>query len=210
MLIVIAIMSVLLTVGAVGIAGITSGKSVASAVATTESLFEEARSIAVSKGTTAYVMVCNDDPSNVGTYLRRIVVGYKELNPDGTQSENIALSSKGMTLPDQTYFSQTFSLKNHQSGSGALEEKVIVASETVKAAYAGKYLVYEFNSEGICKTPGASFIVGSGARGMADNNPRVSGGAKRDFGGFVIWRNGRTSLFRSPDQMNIPPTVTTF
>jgi Tfp pilus assembly protein FimT len=210
MLIVIAIMSILLTVGAIGISGITSGKSVATAVANTEALFEEARSIAVSKGTTAYVMVCIDDPSNASTYLRRIVVGYKELNPDGTQSENIALSSKGMTLPDQTYFSQTYSLSNHQSGSGAFEEKPLVASETVKAAYAGKYLVYEFNSEGICKTPGASFIVGTGARGISDKNPRVTGGAKRDFGGFVIWRNGRTSLFRSPDQMNIPSSVTTF
>lgn len=210
MLIVIAIMSILLTVGAVGIGGITSGKSVASAVASTEALFEEARSIAVSKGTDAYVLVCVDDPSNANTYLRRIVVAYKELNPDGTKSENFALSSKGLTLPDQTYFSQSFSFSDQKAGSGTLPEILLQAGNTVKPTYAGRYLAYQFNSEGICTTPGASFVVGTGARGLTDQNPRATGGAKRDFGGFVIWRNGRTSLFRSPDQMNIPPSVTTF
>lgn len=210
MLIVIAIMSILLTVGAVGIGGITSGKSVASAVASTEALFEEARSIAVSKGTDAYVMVCIDDPSNASTYLRRIVIGYKELNPDGTKSDNWALSSKGMTLPDQIYFSQTYSFKDQKAGSGSLDEITLSVSDTVKQSYAGKYLVYGFNSEGICMSSGASFVVGTGARGLSDKNPRATGGAKRDFGGFVIWRNGRTSLFHSPDQMNIPSSVTTF
>lgn len=210
MLIVIAIMSILLTVGAVGISGLTSGKSVASAIASTEALFEEARSIAVSKGTDAYVMVSVDDPSNSSTYLRRIVVAYKELNPDGTKSDRYALSSKGLTLPDQTYFSQTFSFRDQRAASGSLDEINLQASDTVRQPYAGRYLAYQFNSEGICMTPGASFVIGSGARGLADKNPRVTGGGKRDFGGFVIWRNGRTSLFRSPDQMNIPPTVTTF
>lgn len=96
MLIVIAIMSILLTVGAVGIGGITSGKSVASAVSSTEALFEEARSIAVSKGTDAYVLVCVDDPSNANTYLRRIVVAYLELNPDGTKSDKFALRARAL------------------------------------------------------------------------------------------------------------------
>ncbi|OYV04830.1 MAG: hypothetical protein CFE26_14800 [Verrucomicrobiales bacterium VVV1] len=183
-------MSILLTVGAVGIGGITSGKSVASAVASTEALFEEARSIAVSKGTDAFVMVCVDDPSNSSTYLRRIVIGYYEINPDGTKSQTLALSSKGLTLPDQTYFSQSYSFKDQKAASGTLEQMNLTVSDTVKQSYAGNYMVYQFNSEGICMTPGASFVIGTGARGLTDKNPRVTGGAKRDFGGFVIWRNG--------------------
>lgn len=79
----------------------------------------------------------------------------------------------------------------------------------MKPTYAGRYLV-PVQLGRIRTTPGASFVVGTGARGLSDKNPRVTGGAKRDFGGFVIWRNGRTSLFRSPDQMNIPSSVTTF
>jgi hypothetical protein len=34
-----------------------------------------------------------------------------------------------------------------------------------------------------------------------NNLPKVTASAKRDFGGFVVWRNGRTSVFRSPEQM---------
>jgi prepilin-type N-terminal cleavage/methylation domain-containing protein len=211
MLIVIAIMSIMLTVGAIGIAGITGGKSVASAVATTEALFEEARIIAVSKGTTARVMVSVNDPGDAATYLRRIVVVYKEPNADGTSSTTWTLSSRGMTLPDQVYYSKTYSHKDQQAGSGDLEFFNLPEGKTVKKPFAGKYVYYEFNSEGICQTPGAGFIVGTGARGLNDESPRVTGSAKRDFGGFVVWRNGHTSILRGPDQMGFKDKdVTTF
>lgn len=210
MLIVIAIMSILLTVGAIGISGITSGKGVASAVASTEALFEQARSIAVSKGTTARVMVSVNDPTDSANYLRRIVVVYNELNADGTPSSNWTLSDRGLVLPDQVYFSKTYSVKDQKAGSGSLDEFDLPVGGSVKKPFAGKYVYYEFNSEGICKTAGASFVVGTGARGVSEPNPRASSGAKRDFGGFVVWRNGRTSLFRGPDQIGIPSSVTTF
>jgi len=210
MLIVIAIMSILLTVGAIGISGITGGKGVASAVASTEALFEQARSIAVSKGTTARVMVSVNDPADTANYLKRLVVVYKELNSDGTPSGNWALSDRGIVLPDQVYFSNTYSVKDQKAGTGALEVFDLPTGGSVKKPFAGKYVYYEFNSEGICTTSGASFIVGTGARGVTDQNPRVTSSAKRDFGGFVVWRNGRTSMFRGPDQMGIPSSVTTF
>jgi hypothetical protein len=72
-----------------------------------------------------------------------------------------------------------------------------------KAAYAGSYYYYEFNAEGICTTPGASFVVGAGSRSVKTptEKPRVTSAGKRDFGGFVVWRNGRTSVFRSPAQI---------
>jgi hypothetical protein len=81
-----------------------------------------------------------------------------------------------------------------------------------KAAFAGSYYYYEFNAEGICTTPGASFVVGAGARPVnkPEDKPRVTSSAARDFGGFVVWRNGSTSMFRSPDQMDIPDKVTQF
>ena len=43
---VIAIISVLMTAGAIGLGNLTAGKGTASAIATAESLFEEARTIA--------------------------------------------------------------------------------------------------------------------------------------------------------------------
>jgi hypothetical protein len=80
---------------------------------------------------------------------------------------------------------------------------------TGKTLVDGKYLVYEFNSEGICLTPGASFIIGTGVR-PDGQEPRATGEGKRDFAGFVVWRNGRTSLFRGPDEIGIPSDVTNF
>jgi hypothetical protein len=80
----------------------------------------------------------------------------------------------------------------------------------VNRDFLGSYVYYEFNSEGICTMPGASFIVGAGAREIGAIKPRVTAAAKKDFGGFVVWRNGRTSVFRSPDQMNLPSEVSNF
>jgi hypothetical protein len=155
-------------------------------------------------------MVSINDPADSANYLKRIVVVYNELNADGTASDDWTLSDRGLVLPDQVFFSRTFSVRNQQAGSGALDEFNLPTGASVKRPFAGRYLFYEFNAEGICTTSGASFILGTGARALSEANPRATSGSKRDFGGFVVWRNGRTSLFRGPDQMGIPTTVTNF
>ena len=114
------------------------------------------------------------------------------------------LSSRGTLLPDQVYYSQEFSKKS-LTGGGKLDEITDGKIKDAKDAYKGSYYIYQFNDQGICKTPGASFIIGNGTRNTGksalDQPPRVTADGKRDFGGFVIWRSGRTSLFRSTDQM---------
>lgn len=209
MLVVIAIMSILMTAGAIGLSGV-GGKGVTSGVAAAESLFDEARSIAVGQRTRARVLVAKNLTNNKADNLRRIVVVSEELNPDGTpKTGSWILSSRGTVLPDQTFFSQEFSKKDQKSGTG-LDTPVTLT--TTKSAYQGTYYAYEFNAEGICTTPGASFVVGSGVRPVnkPDDKPRITSSAKRDFGGFVVWRNGRTSMFRSPDQMDIPSAAKEF
>lgn len=200
MLVVIAIMSVLVTAGAIGLGSI-GGKGVSSGVASAESLFDEARSIAVGKRVKARVLIAKDLTNNPAENLRKIVVVSENLKEDGTVgSPPWVLTSRGVTLPDQVFFSQNFSKKDHETGSGDIDSETLTGA---KAAFAGTYFVYEFNSEGICTTPGASFIIGSGSRNLsnATAKPKLTAAGKRDFGGFVVWRNGRTSLFRSPDQM---------
>jgi len=222
MLVVIAIMSILMTAGAIGLGGM-GGKGVTSGVASAESLFDEARSTAVGQRINARVLIAKDLTNNIGDNLRRILILSEELNADGTRRLNADLtpkldkwvvSSRGALLPDQTFFSQIYS--KGESGSGNVKD-MDLPTPTGKTAstysYAGKYYYYEFNQEGICTTPGATFILGSGARkanaGAADK-PRVTASGKRDFGGFVVWRNGRTSVFRSADQMKIPNNATEF
>lgn len=208
LLVVIAIISILMTVGAIGIGGMTGGKGVTNGVATAEAVFDEARSIAVSKRTNARVLVSIQDPKNRDTYLRRVVVAYQDVDAAGNPSNTWTLASRGITLPEQTYFSRELSRKNHKSGGDKID--IMTLPATVKAEYRGEYLYYEFNGEGLCTTPGASFIIGTGARPNAAENPRTTASGKRDFGGFVIWRNGRTSMFRNPEQMDLPSSITNF
>jgi prepilin-type N-terminal cleavage/methylation domain-containing protein len=217
MLVVIAIISILMTAGSIGLSSM-GGKGVTSGVATAESLFDEARTTAVGRNIRACVLVGKTMTNNSADDLRKMVVAYEQVGADGkplnpnSSSPNWVLSSRGATLPDQTFFSTRFSKKDHAGGTGepeTISDTLIkdTSGGALKATspFKGTYYIYEFNSQGICKTPGASFIVGTGTRTLSKSStaapPRATASARRDFGGFVIWRNGRTSLFRSPEQM---------
>ena len=228
MLIIIAIISILMTLGAIGLGGL-GGKGVTSGVATAEALFDEARTTATGRNLRACVLVAKELDNNPADDLRRILVATESVKSDGTpeagpdEEPTWVLSSRGTLLPDQVFFSETLSKRNHSGGTGTIPE---VTGSKVKGAggsslsgtsvYKGTYFVYEFNAEGICATPGASFVIGNGSRrtneSAEDEPPRVNKSGKRDFGGFVVWRNGRTSVFRSPDQIseNLPETGSTF
>lgn len=210
LLVVIAIISILMTAGSIGLSSL-GGKGVTSGVATAESLFDEARSIAVGKNLRTCVLVAKKLTNNPADDLRRIVVASEPVDPNTgkpttAQGANPAweLTSRGAVLPEQTFFSSKHSKKNHTGGGGSINT---VTLNNVRNVYKGDYFIYEFNAQGICTTPGASFIIGSGSRNLtktADSQPpRVTSAGKRDFGGFVVWRNGRTSVFRSPDQIGI-------
>ena len=216
MIVVIAIIAVLATAGMIGLGG-TGGKSVTSAVATTESLFNEARELAVTKNLRTCVLIAENLTNNSAENLRRMVVAYEETNDDGTAKDpnnatpNWTLSSRGVTLPEQTFFSQKFSRKNHQAapplnpdGTNPNDIATTSALTAAKAAYQGTYYKYVFNNQGICDTPGASVVIGSGARNLksSTDKPVVTSAGQRDFGGFVVWRNGQTSVFRNPSQIS--------
>lgn len=203
MLVVIAIMAILMTAGAIGLSGM-GGKGVTSGVASAESLFDEARSLAVGQRTKARVLIAKDLNNAKADNLRRIVVVSAEIDPaTGLEKspQTWILSSRGTVLPDQVFFSKTYSKKDLAGAGGEINSMSLAG---VKAGYLGSYYYYEFNAEGICTTPGASFVIGSGARSASSptDPPKVTAAGKRDFGGFVVWRNGRTSVFRSPTQIS--------
>jgi len=203
LLTVIAVISILMTAGAIGIGGITGGKGVGSGVAQAEAIFDEARTIAVGNNTTARVLVAKSLPTPGGARrheadLRRVIIVSR--NPTTNQWE---VASRGIVLPDGVFFSQNFS----KSPTGSIPSE---SMDNLQAAFRGEYFFYEFNSEGISTNPGAGFVIGAGVWPPTESQPRVTSDAKRDFGGFVVWRNGRTSMFRSPSQMDIPSTVRNF
>lgn len=197
---VIAIITILMAAGAIGIGNLNAGKGVTSAVATSEALFEEARTIAVSKRCKARIMVDVDDVDS-DNYLRRVIIAHQKINDDGSvDPANWVLASRGYDMPKGTYFSNEFSA---QAGGGRIRE-VSLGGADVKADYQGNYAYYEFNGEGIFEDAGSSFVVGSGVRPKGQE-PKTTKGAGRDFAGFVVWRNGRTSNYRSPDQITSLP-----
>lgn len=209
MLVVVAIIAILLTVGAIGIAGV-GGKGVTSGVATVEALFDEARTTAVARNLRSCVLVAKVLDNNPGDDLRRVIVAYEETDPNtgaptdpSNPNPKWVVSSRGLVLPDQVYFSESLSKKDHQNGGDGPDT---VTLSDVKSNYVGEYYIYRFNGEGICLTPGASIVLGRGTRNPSKSSveapPRVTAAGKRDFGGFVIWRNGGTSTFRSPTQIS--------
>ena len=209
LLTVIAIISILMTVGAIGIGNLAAGKGVSTAVSSTEAIFDEARSMALSQRTTVRVLVNAVDPKDTESYLRRVIIAYRPVDEEGRIDNTMwEVANRGTLLPDQTYFSQDFSRRTNEPNAEPME-KMTLGSDA-RSSYRGDYFYYEFNSKGICTTPGATFVVGTGARPHGAPKARVTGSAKKEFGGFVIWRNGRTAQFRSPEQMNLPEKVSEF
>ncbi|MCU0781489.1 MAG: prepilin-type N-terminal cleavage/methylation domain-containing protein [Akkermansiaceae bacterium] len=208
LLTVIAIISVLMTVSVVGLNSLSGAKGVGTGVSTSEAVFEEARSLAVGRRTNAAVLISAQDPENRDTYLRRMLVVYKEVDPVTNQQQgDWKIHSRGATLPERVYFSRSLSKRNHKTGTGTI---ATTSLSGVGRDYSGEYYIYEFNSEGISTTPGASFVIGTGARSPGDKNPRVMASAKKDFGGFVIFRNGGTASFKDPEQIPVPNNIKTF
>ena len=201
---VIAIITILMAAGAIGIGNLNAGKGVTSAVATCEALFEEARTIAVSKRCKTRVMVDIDDNASEN-YLRRVVIAHQKINDDGSIDENTwVLAGRGYDMPKGTFFSKIYSKAVKNGSLSAVDEELMtMVNETGKvvAAYTGRYAFYEFNGEGVFQHAGSRFVIGSGVR-PNNGEPKTTRGASKDFGGFVIWRNGRTSVYRSPNQIS--------
>ena len=193
---VIAIITILMAAGAIGIGNLNAGKGVTSAVATSESLFEEARTIAVSKRCKARVLIDINDKASEN-YLTRIVIVHEKIKADGTVDSGVwIMANRGYQMPKGTFFSAQYSALK---AGGKIKEQTLGGAD-IKANYHGKYAYYEFNAEGIFDEAGSSFVVGSGIRPKSQE-PKTTKGAARDFAGFVVWRNGRTSTFRTPDQI---------
>jgi prepilin-type N-terminal cleavage/methylation domain-containing protein len=196
LLVVIVIMTVLMTMGAMGIRNLTGGKGTSTAVANTEAVFAEARATAKGRSAGARVLVDARDINDQSNYLRRVVIAQQDIDADGKPANTWSLSSRGYTLPDGVFYSLSLSKKDGSGNTNMQAEQLTFT----KTSDSGQYVVYEFNGQGICTTPGASFVIGSGSRPKG-SAPIVTGSAKRDFAGFTIWGNGETAMFRNPAQI---------
>lgn len=203
MLVVIAIIAILLTIGTLGLKNLTKGAGVTAGVATAEAVFAEARSLAVGRGTNTRVFIhAENEPTDSlhrERYLKYMAIAFEELDADGNPSGDWKIASRGTLLPDGVYFASDLSETNAPS---LPQETIELPGKSSSNCY-----YYEFNSEGIITEPTPNnnsmprFVVLTGSLPPGQDKPIVSGEASKNFGGFVVWRSGRTSIFRHPDQI---------
>lgn len=205
LLAVITIMAILLSIGAVGIKNVGKAQGTTAGAAVAEGLMEEARTIAVSRGTEARLIinaVPNTDLSSQ-KFLREMYVVYlsvREVDAGGNVTkEEWTRSSRATMMPDKVYFDKDASKVTFASNAGAGSQTTLgpqmhtFASGKIPSMNA---YYYAFNSEGICQSPGASFVCIEGV--MVNSELK---GDKENQAGFVIWRNGRTSIIRDTSTM---------
>lgn len=202
MLVVITIITVMLTVGALGLRNLSKASGVSAGLPVAEAVFAEARAIAVGKGTRTRVLVHgtndNTDEFHRERFLSYMTIAYMELDDDGNEKDWV-ISSRGNKLPKGVYFSEKLSENN---GPNIDKMTIKLPGDSSTSCF-----YYEFNAEGLVSEPNVTdnsvprFVVRAGSLPPGADEPQATGDNKRNMGGFVIWRSGRTSVFRHPDQI---------
>jgi prepilin-type N-terminal cleavage/methylation domain-containing protein len=202
LLCVMTIIAVLLSLASVGISKIGKGQGVTAGLALGEGLLSQARSLAMNQNTRARVIIhseLNDtDPTERKRYRRLMMVVYKKVDEEGREMPEWFRAGSPTFLPDSVYFSPDLSKADMRDG-GVLptdsHQLTSLDSDTHQCYY------YEFNGQGICTTPGAGFILKSGPRPTNQAKP-VMGGS-RDVGGFVVLKNGSTTIIRDNKRLGV-------
>ncbi len=212
-LVVLAIIGALLSVGVGAIKNLSKSKGVSTAVPLAQSVFDQARQVAKSSGARTRVVIYADSRADTAEtrqnhrnrYLRMMGVATGR----DASGENVAsgdtvsewkLVSRPVIIPSGTYFNENLS---EHSGE---DTAVFPGSTTAVSCF-----VYEFNSEGAlieaeddgsgAPLSGGKFVVQAGRLTPGEDIPDVSNDAKRDAGGFRIFENGRMATFQSPNQI---------
>ena len=198
LLVVISIIAVLMTIGSYGIKNFSKASGVSAAIPIAQGVFSQARSLAIEKGTDTRVMMHADnrtDSLNRERNLRYMVVQYED---DGG---NWVTASRGIKLPEGVFYSA------YLSNLGAAPDTSI-SSGNLPGGAVQNCRTYEFNSQGIITSPAPSgnnvprFVIRAGSLPPGRAAPiAASGAGESNASGFVIWKNGRTAVFRHPDQI---------
>ena len=207
LLVVVGIMAVMLSVAAIGIQNVDKGQATVFGLSQTQALMDETRNLAIGRGTRARLCI-HAEPSEEERNLSFMVIAYEEIerNENGEETgRRWRVDSRGTSLPNGVCFHPQFSRDAAAaiSGLGSYGENGtgIRFPGDNKTTRNPNYFYYEFNAEGLnseegTDAPGSAFVLCRGVTGVGASEPRV---IAKDVGGFVIWRNGRTSPIRDTD-----------
>jgi len=203
MLVVIAIITVLLTIGAVGLKNMAKAGGVSAGLPVAEAIFAEARAMAIGKGSKARVLIHGThdiaDEYHRERYLRYMAIQYLDTQGTEDEADDVwVMASKGVSLPKGVYFMKTLSETGGLTIKSESDIELPGKSNTT-------CFYYEFNAEGMMSDPSPSgdsvprFVIGTGSLSPNATKPTIR---DKNVGGFVIWRAGGTSLIRHPDQID--------
>jgi type II secretory pathway pseudopilin PulG len=208
---VMMVIAILLSVAAVGIQSIDRGQATTTALAITEALFDETRSKAVGGAKRARLLIHKELNDAVEEdrerYLRSMYVAVESTNQAGeAQGGGWEIITRKTDFPKGVYFSieesERVAAAIGVGKPGTMSIRLSRKSDSpLKECY-----YFEFNPEGVCVDsenaaldPGAVVVLISGVRPRGEEEPTL---LKNNKVGFVVWRNGRTSIFRSPEQID--------
>ncbi len=201
LLAVMTIIAVLLSLASVGISNIGKGQGVTAGLAMGEGLMGQARALALNNNARARLIIHSDlndnDPEERERYRRMMMVVYKEVDEEGNEEEEWVRASSPTFLPKDVYFSPEKSPADLRSGGTLPQDQHQLSSE---ASDVHQCFYYEFNGQGIISTPGAGFVLTSGAR--PSNAEQPVEGKSKDIGGFAILKNGGTTLIRDINRLD--------
>ncbi len=213
LIVVVGIIAGLLAVGVGTIKNIAGSKGVSTGVSLAQGLFNQARQTAKARGTSTRIVIYADstgtNKDKRARYLRYMGVATARLELDSTgqpvsdpstgqsKIKEWRLSSAGIILPQNTYFNAKLS-----GGPTTPNGKCIFPGDNTGEK---DCFIFEFNSEGALVEPSGDvkFVIQVGQLKPGANVPTKLPSSTKDAGGFRIWRNGRTSVFRSIKQIEV-------
>lgn len=201
LLVVITIIAILLGIGAQTMKSATTAQGVPTAVPVAEGVFAEARSLAISRGVDAYVVIYADTSDSSADSHEKLF-RYMGVAAEDQTTGTLRLTGRGVTLPSQTFFNANLS----QMSTAEMKTCEFPGLSGPRSCYA-----YRFNAEGVVvepklnetdiNLPNAMFVVQSGVLSPGQDMPKKLPTNKKDVGGFAVWKSGNTSVFRSPNQI---------
>ncbi|HBF18222.1 MAG TPA: hypothetical protein DDW37_11355 [Verrucomicrobiales bacterium] len=195
LLAVMSIIAILLSLASVGISRIGKGQGVTAGLAIGEGLLAQARILAMNNNAPARLIIHGDlndsDPIQRERYRRMMMVVHQTTDDEGRINTTWKRVGSPTFLPQGVYYSPEMSSADMRLGGVLPEDRHQLTNQ---AADTWQCHFYEFNGQGVCTTPGAGFVVVNGARPSGAAQPMLGG--KLDLGGFVVLKNGGTTMIR--------------
>ena len=195
LLAVMSINAILLSLASVGISRIGKGQGVTAGLAIGEGLLAQARILAMNNNAPARLIIHGDlndsDPIQRERYRRMMMVVHQTTDDEGRINTTWKRVGSPTFLPQGVYYSPEMSSADMRLGGVLPEDRHQLTNQ---AADTWQCHFYEFNGQGVCTTPGAGFVVVNGARPSGAAQPMLGG--KLDLGGFVVLKNGGTTMIR--------------